>query len=183
MALIYNEPLKHADAIVVLEGDGYHRLPFAVSLYHEGWAPYIVLSGGLNAPKQGSVPIKTMANQLKKLGIPEKAIILESTSLHTRAQAEEIEKIGREHHWKRMILVASHYHQPRAFLTFLKVFKEKKCSIRIVNAPVRDLPWFKKTAWGIRADLLLEEMKKIETYRAKGHVASWADGIAYFKKK
>ena len=38
------DPLRHADAILVLGGDGFSRYPFGVDLGMQGWAPKVVLS-------------------------------------------------------------------------------------------------------------------------------------------
>jgi hypothetical protein len=38
------DPLRHADAILVLGGDGFSRYPFGVDLGMRGWAPKVVLS-------------------------------------------------------------------------------------------------------------------------------------------
>ena len=38
------DPLRHADAILVLGGDGCSRYPFGVDLGMQGWAPKVVLS-------------------------------------------------------------------------------------------------------------------------------------------
>ena len=38
------DPLRHADAILVLGGNGFSRYPFGVDLGMQGWAPKVVLS-------------------------------------------------------------------------------------------------------------------------------------------
>jgi hypothetical protein len=38
------DPLRHADAILVLGGEGWGRYPFGVELGVQGWAPTVVLS-------------------------------------------------------------------------------------------------------------------------------------------
>ena len=62
-----------------------------------------------------------------------------------------------------MILVASAFHQPRAFLTFLKAIENSKIKLQIFNAPCKDYPQ--------KLDLFNLELKKIKEYQIKGHVA------------
>lgn len=179
--LIANEPLKRADAIIVLEGDGYFRIQQAVDLYKQGWSKRIVISGGIFNSGYGSFP--DLAPRIKKLGVAEENIIVEDKSQNTKEQAENIMKLARGKNWRKIILVASHYHQCRAFLTFLKAMNNAKLKIQIINAPAGNLPWFAKNKWGTRFELLESEFEKIELYRKKGHIASYADAIKYQRWK
>jgi hypothetical protein len=46
------DPLRHADAILILGGPEYDRYPYGFQLGEEGWAPIVVLSNpnGLRDP-------------------------------------------------------------------------------------------------------------------------------------
>ena len=72
-------------------------------------------------------------NKLINKGIPSKAIVHESLSQNTREQAIEIIKMAKLNGWNKLILVASHYHQYRAYLTFLKEVLKMKNQIAIQN--------------------------------------------------
>jgi len=183
ISLVSNEPLQYADTIVLLEGDGLFRVPHAVNLYKNGWAPRILFSGGIDDKANGSFPKTEVGPELKKLGVKEEDIIFEDKSQHTRDQAVIVMNIAREMEWGKIILVASHYHQYRAFLTFLKVQKEKSFSVRIINSPARDMPWFEKNVWGVRRDLLRSEFEKIEKFQKCGNVASFEEAIEYQRWK
>jgi CMP-N-acetylneuraminic acid synthetase len=69
-----------------------------------------------------------------------------------------------------LTIVTSAYHQPRAFLTFLRVLERQRLdrTIRLWNAPAPS-----------RMDKLAAEWEKIARYQASGDVASYDDGIAY----
>lgn len=179
LAFIYTESLKKSDAIILLEGDGFFRVPYAAELYEQGWGEYVVISGGVDEPKKGAFPAMLLKKKLMRGNVPGKHIILEEVSTNTREQAEQTLLLAKKHHWERIILVASHYHQPRAFLTFLKVLKERQQRIELINAPVRGLPWFAKNPWGKRIDLLKQELQKIDRYRKRGHVATWKEALQY----
>ncbi len=179
--LINNEPLKKSEAVILLEGDGFSRLSYSAKLYQEHWAPKIVISGGISNESYGSFPAKKLLVKLIELGVPEKDIFLEEASQNTAEQARNIISLAKQNNWKRIILVASHYHQLRAFLTFLKALKDSKIDLEIINSPTRDLSWFEQNPWGKRIELLESEYEKIEKY--KDDVASFAEGIAYQQQK
>ena len=87
------------------------------------------------------------------------------------------------HGWSTALLVASHYHQYRAYLTFLQAMQEHALDLCLVNAGARDLPWHRDEGWGRRIDLLETEFEKIEKYRRLGHVASFEEAVAYASRK
>ena len=118
-----------------------------------------------------------------KAGISRDAIIMEDISLNTREQAVKVTGIISQNSWRRVILVASHYHQYRAYLTFLKVILENELKIDIINAPANYLNWFEDMGWGRRYDLLQDEFGKIEKYGKMGHIASFEQAIEYQKWK
>lgn len=179
IVLVFNEPLKNAEAIILLAGDGFSRCQHAAWLYKQGWAKKIVISGGIANYNYGSYPAKELLPELIKLGVKKSDVILDEQSMNTRDQAVNIVKLAREKKWKKIILVASHYHQSRAFLTFLQARKEARIKIQIINSPVSNLSWFVKNKWGKRIDLLEFEFNKIKLYAAKGHLASFAEAIKY----
>lgn len=177
--LIDNEPLKKADAIILLEGDGFFRVEKASKLFFEKWAPIIVVSGVMDDKRNGSFPAPSLVKKLIEKGVSEDVIMIEKKSLNTREQAEGVMKIVKEKKWGKIILIASHYHQYRAFLTFLKVMQEMGQIVQIINAPAREIPWFLKNPWGKRMDLLKKEFEKIEMYPKKGDIANFENAIKY----
>lgn len=179
LVLVSNERLKKADAIILLEGDGLNRIKSTADLYKAGWADTVVVSGGVYTPDYGSYPSGYLMPELIKSGVPSEKIVIEGKSKHTREQAEEVLALADSLKWKNIILVASPHHQPRAFLTFLKVMNEKKLKLQIINAPARELSWFEETGWGKRSELLDTEFEKIEKYMALGQAATFKEAIDY----
>lgn len=177
--LIFSQSLSRANAIVVLEGDGYFRLPYAAKLFKLKLSSRIVVSGGLDNSAGGSFPARKLASKLRQLGVPANRIILEEKSLNTREQAVEVMNLAKKYGWKQIILVASAYHQMRVFLTFLKAAQKAKLKLQIINAPARDLPWFKKNRWGVRFQMLETEARKIKLYQRD--LSSLGEAIKYFK--
>jgi uncharacterized SAM-binding protein YcdF (DUF218 family) len=181
--LLNNEYLKQSDVIVLLEGDGLNRIPKVVELFKSGYANKIIVSGGLDNKKEGCFHAEVLASELIKKEVPEDSIILEKKSLNTREQAVEVMKIMKQYNWDSLILVASHYHQYRAFLTFLKVILEDDLNFKMYNAPALDIKWFSESEWGKRIDLLDLEFNKIDEYSKLNHIASYNEALKYFKWK
>lgn len=182
IVLVDNDIVVPSDAIIFLEGDGYNRINKVVQLYEQKFAPVIVFTGGIYKPEYGSFNEEYVLPKLKEKGIPDRAVISEQKSQNTREQAEEVMKLAKEHNWKSIILVASNFHQYRAYLTFLKGMQDANLSLMIFNAPA-ELEWFSETGWGKRFDLLQDEFRKIEAYKKNEHMASFEFAIEYQKQK
>lgn len=179
--LISNETIKKSNAIILLEGDGINRVNHAIWLYKNNYANKIVFSGNVTNYENGSFPISDIQPLLLKSGVKKEDIFHENISKNTHEQAVEIVNIAKNSKWDKIILVASHYHQYRAYLTFLKVILESYPSLIMFNSPVRNLNWFEDLIWGKRFELLELEFKKIEEY--KTHIASFEKAIKYHKWK
>jgi len=179
IVLVDGDCIKKSDAIILLEGDGFNRIPKTVELYQLGFANRVFFSGGINDQAYGSFPFSTIYPALINAGIPSEAILHESNSQNTREQAIEVIKIANSNGWKKLILVASNYHQYRAYLTFIKEILDTNCDIILFNAPANDLKWFEETGWGKRFDLINAEFDRIERYTALAHLASLNEAIEY----
>ncbi len=140
-----SQELTTADAIVVLGGstnsvayprvlpdlnEHGDRLVYAAQLYQDGKAPLIVLSGGrINWFGNGESEAKDMSQILKLMGIPSEAIIQEGNSVNTHENAIFTQKILEEQGIKKILLVTSAFHIPRA----LKIFQH--LGINTIPAP------------------------------------------------
>lgn len=183
LALVDNDCLYKSDAIVLLEGDGLNRYIKAVELFQAGWAGKIVFSGGITDYEYGSFPFSDVLPHILKTGIPAEAIIHEDRSRNTREQAIEVIKLAKAEKWTRLILVATHEHQYRAYLTFLREALDSNPGLILYNGPVRNLGWFSETGWGIRFERLEKEFDRIDEYSKMGHLATYEEAIEYQKWK
>lgn len=183
MAIVDNDCLKPSDAIILLEGDGFHRFQKAVDLYKKGLGKKIVFSGAIVQKEYGSYPFEEVRPFILQAGVPEEDLIHENKSLQTQQQAVEVVKMAIQNGWKRLALVASHEHQYRAYLTFLRQVLDSKSGIILYNAPVRNLDWFVDSGWGMRFDRLKAEIERIEKYSAFGHLANAQEVIDYQRWK
>lgn len=169
LAIVDNDCLTQSDAAVLLEGDGFFRFQKAVDLYNKSIVSKIVFSGNIVDKDYGSFPYEEVKPFILAGGVPEKDIIHEDKSLHTRQQAVEVVKLAMAKGWKKLALVASHEHQYRAYLTFLREVLDTKSGLILYNAPVRNLNWFVDSGWGQRFSRLEAEFERIERYSAMGH--------------
>lgn len=183
IVLVDNDLIQKSDAIILLEGDGLNRYTKAVELYKHGFSERIVFTGNITNYTYGSFPLSEIYPHIVDSGVSPEAIIYENKSLNTREQAIEIVRIAKNNGWTKLILVASHYHQYRAYLTFLKEILNTKSNIVLYNAPAKNLKWFEESGWGQRFDLLDQEFERIEQYSKYNHLATYSEAIAYQKWK
>lgn len=183
IVLVDNDLIQQSDAIILLEGDGMNRYQHAVELYKKGVSKKIVFSGGIINYEYGSYPFEDIKPLLLKEGIPESSIIHESKSLNTKQQSIEIMNLCKINNWNKIVLVGSHYHQYRAYLTFLKSMYDSQLKINIFNSPARDLKWFSENDWGSRFSCLQKEFDRIDYYSKLGHLATYKEAIEYQKWK
>ncbi len=182
LGVLYNQPIMFSDAIVSLSGqDGEERLAFASALMRQNGAQFLVISGGVDSESQQSA--KTLFGKALSFGIAHDRIILEEESTNTREQAVNVVKIAEEKSWRRIILVASGFHLPRAFLTFVQAVNEAGLSekLQILPLAANQVPWFGKPRGceRTRRQLYAGEFAKIALYG--NHVATYEEGIAHME--
>jgi uncharacterized SAM-binding protein YcdF (DUF218 family) len=129
----------HADAIVVLGGSvaGRHpplrpyiglnsastRVWYAAELYRAGKAKWIVVAaGGQPESPNEQVEAEAIAEMLVTLGVPARAIQLDAQSRNTRENARNARAILDRLGARRVLLVTSAQHMPRAMKTFAKLW-------------------------------------------------------------
>ncbi len=123
--LVVEDPLQKADAIFVLGGTMFERPLEAVDLYHEGWAPRMLLmrqiadDGEVELQRRG-VPyqreIDVQLDVLTKLGVPRSAIEILGEQDSTKDEADALRDIVVARKWSRVIVVTSKQHTRRARL-------------------------------------------------------------------
>lgn len=168
--LIQGEQLMKADAIVVLGGDdpSGSRVQEAVSLWHDGWAEEMVVSGGPIAWGVHSADV--MRKQSEVLGVPADKIIaipvdtpsgrmllVDSTLAEARLLLAECQSRG----YKTVIVVTSNYHTRRAKRIFSRVFKNSGTTVLI--HPSSDASFQVDHWWTRRTDakMWLLEIQKL----------------------
>ena len=141
------EPVPSADAIVVLGGATAPQLPprpwvevkeqgdrilYGAKLHNEGHAGTLILSGGRVTWRGGSgktSEAQDMKQFAMAMNVPEADILLENTSLNTRENAVNVQKILQAQSLDSILLVTSALHMPRSVAIF------EKLGINVIPAP------------------------------------------------
>jgi hypothetical protein len=138
-ALVRNDPLEPADAVVVLSSnvrpDGtldkqsQARVLHAYGLLHDKLAPRLVLTR-LEPPRPSSLP--AVQDQMRHLGL---SYPVEETAAiaNTHDEALRLQELIAAHGWRRVILVTDPTHSRRAAATF------EKTGVPVLSSPGPDL--------------------------------------------
>lgn len=182
------QALPQAQAIVVLGGsmhipEGEHaasaildpsdRLLVALRLYRAGKAALVVCSGG-NSPlgaEQGKEPeAEAMAGLLAEWGVPGNAILTETRSIDTHENAAMTYALLESRGMRRILLVTSALHMPRAAAVF------RKAGFDVIPAPAdfrtgwggNALDWIPSAGHMVSAEAALHEWVALWVYRWRG---------------
>ena len=132
-----------ADAIVVLSGifgppvkpgflvnlsESVERLEGGIVLYQTGAAPWLVFTGG-RIPWEGRTRVEgeDSRDDAMARGIPENKILITREVGNTADEANAVAELMRTRGWKRIILVTTGWHMPRAAWLFRRAGVE--CTI------------------------------------------------------
>lgn len=128
------EPRRHPEV-----SEGGDRVIHAARLYREGKAPLVVASGGAVPFFDAEPEASDIVYFLEMLGVPGDAILSETRSRNTLENAMETEKLLRDRGVRRILLVTSAIHMPRAASVF------EQAGFDVVPAPtdytVTDNDW------------------------------------------
>ena len=153
--LVVQDPLVHADAIVVLSGELPSRAREASRLYYAGYADQVWVS----QPVSPAEELKTMKifflgedfyneKVLLAKGVPADAIrILERPSANTEEEVREIEKTLRRNNSHNVIIVTSKVHTRRVRTIWNKlVGSDPHAVVRFANDdPYDGAHWWRHT--------------------------------------
>jgi len=117
----------NVDAIVVLGGGSYNtgilkedsmKRLLTGFILHKKYGLPLILSGGASVGKLPEAEV--MKQVLEELGVDKKSIITEVKSKDTIENAMYVKDICRQHGFKKIALITSAYHMPRAVDAFKK---------------------------------------------------------------
>lgn len=121
---VVQDPLEHADAIVVLGDDNFaaDRASRAAELFRAGWAPEVV-AGGRMLRSYFSVA-ELIERDLESRGVPPSAVVrLDLQGNDSREDAEALRRLALERSWRRLLVVTTNYHTRRIRYIFRKIFR------------------------------------------------------------
>jgi uncharacterized SAM-binding protein YcdF (DUF218 family) len=169
---IYDEPVQ-ADAIFAFGSSLITTPKHAAYLYHNGYAPVIVISGSsgpLSRVVFGRPEVDVFRETCIREGVPEEAIICEAQATHTGENIQFGMKALRDagHQAKHVLAVSWPYHMRRVDATFEKL--EPDISVTCCPPPgeMEEFVRISRERFALR---LAGEADRISDYGAKGMMA------------
>jgi uncharacterized SAM-binding protein YcdF (DUF218 family) len=102
------DPLRRADAILVLSGPHHLRYPFGFDLAEQGWAPNLVISN----PDAGDNPRLSDFCAAKHSGVT--VYCFEPEPATTKGEGRELRRLAAQYGWRTVIVVTFRPHVSRA---------------------------------------------------------------------
>ena len=134
---LMNHQLFQADVILVLCSHDTRVAERGAEVFHEGWAPLVIFSGGLGMITK-DIWTEPEADQFAKvaigLGVPKDKILIENQSSNTGENIRFTRQLlaEKEIDPEKFILVQKPYMERRSFATFRKLWPEKEV---VVTSP------------------------------------------------
>ncbi|WP_242928621.1 YdcF family protein [Pontibacter vulgaris] len=133
--------------------------------------------------------------EIAKLGIlepvlePVAPIPPDTELLHTFIEAQSMVRHAQKQQYKRIIVTAAPFQQPRAFMTAVTMALREYPDLYLYSLPGQPLPWQEEVTHsqgqvqGTRAELIEGEMDRIKKYYAKGDLASVDEVLDYLNRR
>jgi len=130
-----------ADAIVVLSGSKFTRIPHALKLFEEGYAPEILLTEEKKRNIRFShlfpTDVMIAKSMIEELGLSVPVSIIQSQkggATSTFDEAYDLLKLSEKKKYSHLILVTDEFHSRRAYHAFQTVFEETEINIEMSTA-------------------------------------------------
>jgi uncharacterized SAM-binding protein YcdF (DUF218 family) len=171
-----NHQVAPADAILVLCSHDERVAERAAQLFHEGWAPLLIFSGGLGAitKKLWNEPeAERFARIAVMLNVPRDRILIEAHSTNTGENVAFTKRLLAEHGLDphKFILVQKPYMERRAFATFRKLWPEKEVLVTSPQVSFHDyLAEYANRALSAAdvVSIMVGDLQRIKIYSARG---------------
>ncbi len=183
-------PTAQLDVIYIFaEPDGTLRetqIQRAVELWPR--ALKLALCGGTG---QGYTGFEEWSSELKKRGVPGEHILAVpyADNLNTYTESVNLIQHAQQSSWKRICLIAPIHQQLRAFLSVLQQVKKADINLEIYNAHGQAFPWnaemvhYQGAVKNMAHRFIDSEIERIQTYQAKGDLATCDEALEYLLKR
>lgn len=167
-----NQNLQKSDCILVL---GSHDLRVAergAELYLQGWAPLLIMSGGLGRLTQemwSEPEADKFAKIALEMGVPEEAILIENKSTNTGENILFTQQLLQKENLapERFIVVQKPYMERRSFATFKKHWPEKELIVTSPQLSMQAYPTAEITLEEV-INIMVGDLQRIKIYPEKG---------------
>jgi uncharacterized SAM-binding protein YcdF (DUF218 family) len=164
--------LQKADCILALGSHDLRVGDWAADLYLQGWAPLLIVSGGLGRLTKGSwneTEGKKFARVAVNKGVPEEAILIEDRSTNTGENILFTQELlhSANVHPGSFIVVQKPYMERRSFATFEKVWPGKKI---ILSSPPLTFEQYASGDMDMEKviHIMVGDLQRIRIYPSKG---------------
>jgi uncharacterized SAM-binding protein YcdF (DUF218 family) len=167
-----NHTLVKSDCILVLGSHDTRVADRAADLYSEGWAPYVIFSGGLGRLTQ-EMWTETEADLFAKIaidkGVPKEVILVENRSTNTGENILFVKNLLQEKNLdpQTFIVVQKPYMERRSYATFKKNWPEKSFVVTSPKISFLDYPNDEITLERV-INIMVGDLQRIKIYPAKG---------------
>lgn len=144
-------------------------------------------------PKSGYIGSAAYRAAMVEAGIPAACIEevpMEPTEiLHTGIEADRTMQFAKAKGYRRLLVLSVPFHQERAFMSVVTAVLRHYPSLKVYSHPGEPQPWGEVVTHsqgilrGTRAELIAEELRRIETYTAKGYLAPRAAVLQYLRTR
>jgi uncharacterized SAM-binding protein YcdF (DUF218 family) len=174
---LMNHQVASADAILVLCSHDERVAERAAQLFHEGWAPLIIFSGGQGAITRtlwNEPEAERFARIAASLNVPRERILIESQSTNTGENIEFTKRLLAERGLdpQKFILVQKPYMERRAFATFRKMWPEKDLIVTSPQVSFREyVAGYANRALSVAdiVGIMVGDLERIKVYPARGY--------------
>ena len=142
-----------------------------------------------SGPKSGYPGYPRWRNELLRMGVPASSIsgvdLRGEDCLNTLIEAVGMISCAKKNHYAQLYVVASPFHQLRAFMTSVTAALRIFPDIQIYSHNGSSLPWSDTVSHsqgktvGSRKDLIQGELERIRKYQNKGDLAHESDVLNY----
>ncbi|HEU4902756.1 MAG TPA: YdcF family protein [Flavisolibacter sp.] len=164
--------LVHSQCIVTLGSHDTRVAERAAELYHQGWAPLLIFSGGLGRLTE-SMWSETEADLFARIamekGVPANAILVENRSTNTGENIQLVRQLLREKELdpQTFILVQKPYMERRTLATFAKNWPGKQFVVTSPQIAFEDYPTDEIPLEQV-INIMVGDLQRIKVYPAKG---------------
>src|SRR3989344_1087440 len=167
-----NHQLKKADCIFVLGSHDTRVADYATDLFLQGYAPYLIFSGGLGNLTTGvfkKSEAEIFADIAKSKGVPEDKILIENKSTNTGENVQFTKQLLKDKglDFTSFILVQKPYMERRTYATFRKVWPEKEFIVTSPQVSFEDYPNDEIPKEKV-INIMVGDLQRIKVYPEKG---------------
>ncbi|MGF1701793.1 YdcF family protein [Photobacterium makurazakiensis] len=167
-----NHNLEKSDCIFVLCSNDIRVAERAAQLYLEGYAPYIVFSGGVGALTEalfGCSEAEAFATVAVDMGVPESSILIEPQSTNTGENVQFTRALLEEKGLdpKSLILVQKPFMERRTYATFMRQWPGKEIMVTSPQISFDNYPNELLTYSDV-INVMLGDLERIHVYPEQG---------------